>query len=161
MGEIDTTKSERRALCFANIDDLLVEVDRLAAADQQGRLRHAGNWTLGQACGHLATWINYAYEGYPMRVPWFIRMVLRRMVKKWMREGMSPGGRIPKVEGGTYGIEPLDTNEGAARLRAALARLVKEPARFHSPAFGQFGEEDRLRLTLRHAELHLGFFHPR
>lgn len=155
---VDTAKvADRRRLRFADTGELLAEIDRVVAADQAGRLRCCGNWTAGQAMGHVATWINYGYEGYPRQVspPWFIRIVL-----KYLRDGMPAGVRIPRIDAGTLGTEPLSTEEGAARLRRAVERLTREPARFPSPAFGAMSEHDRVQLNLRHAELHLGFLHP-
>jgi hypothetical protein len=158
---VDSAKApDHRRLRFQTLDDMRAEIDRIVAAEQAGSLRRSGHWTAGQIFGHLATWISYGYEGYPMRVPWFIRFILRFKVKSYLRDGMPTGVRIPNVEGGTYGTEPLSTEEGVRRLRAALQRLDREPARYDSPAFGQMTEEQRVALNLRHAELHLGFLHP-
>lgn len=158
---INTRKAGRRALRFETIDDVLAEIDRIEAADRAGTLRTTGNWTVGQTFGHLAAWINYGYEGFPAGAhpPWFVRVILRRFVMpRALRRGVSPGMRIPRVDGGTFGIEPLSTEEGARRLREALARLKnREPVRYHSPAFGPMDDEQRIAFQLRHAELHLGF----
>ena len=152
--------AEHRRLRFNTIEDASAELERIVAADQAGTLRRSGNWSAGQVFGHLATWINFGYEGYPMRVPWFIRLLLRRKVREYLRDGMPLGRRIPRVEGGTYGTEPLSTDEGARRLRAAFERLAREPARYDSPAFGKLAEAQRVALNLRHAELHMGYLHP-
>lgn len=160
MSDIDTKNAKRRALRFETVDDVLAEVERLVAAEREGWLRRTGNWTLGQTLGHLAAWIDYAYEGYPFRVPWFIRFFVRMRMRRYLRRGLDRGVRIPGVAGGTYGIEELSTEEGERRLRAALERLRSEPARYDSPVFYPLSEEDRLALNLRHAELHLGFLHP-
>jgi hypothetical protein len=158
---IDTAKvHDRRRLHFESFDDLVAEVDRLVAADAAGTLRCAGNWTAGQTFGHLATWINFYFEGFPFSVPWFVKLFLRAKKQAYLRDGMPPGVRIPRTENGTYGTEPLTTAEGAGRLRAAVARLRFEPARFDSPAWGPMSLEERIILNLRHAELHLGFLHP-
>ena len=159
---VETSKaSDRRALRFNTIDDLLAEVDRIVAADEAGTLRRSGNWTAGQAFGHIAAWINYAYDGYPFKTPWPIRLILRTRVQRYLRDGMPTGVRIPKVKDGTYATEALSAQEGATRLGRALARLASdEPARHDSPAFGNLSDEDRIALNLRHAELHLGFLQP-
>ena len=73
---VDTARAEHRALRFDSLDELQAEIDRIVAADQGGRLRRTGNWTVGQTFGHLATWINYGWEGYPFKVPWFIKLIL-------------------------------------------------------------------------------------
>jgi len=163
MGQaIDTGGvADHRKLRFNNIDELLAEIDRVVSADQAGALRRTGNWSAGQIFGHLATWINYGWEGYPMKVPWFVRWYLKRIGKRFIHEGMPQGVRIPKVEAGTYGTDVIATQDGAQRLRRALERLKQdEPPKFDSPAFGPMSLDDRVSLNLRHAELHLGYLHP-
>ncbi|MBK9121407.1 MAG: DUF1569 domain-containing protein [Phycisphaerales bacterium] len=127
MTTVNTKTAVRRRLRFETLDELLAEIERLNTAERAGRLRRSGNWTFGQTLGHLATWIDYSYEGYPLRVPWFVRFVMRFKVKRYLRDGMESGLRIPRTPGGTYGIEALETEEGMQRLRAAVARLQSEP----------------------------------
>lgn len=160
---IDTAHvTERRKLRFSSIAELDAEIERIVAADATGRLRTTGNWTAGQTLGHLASWINYGWEGYPFpNPPWFVRFFLKLMRKKYLRDGMPAGVKIPNADGGTYGTEKLTTAEGGDRLRRALRRLQSGDAPpHHSPAFGPMSLEDRVALNLRHAELHLGFLHP-
>jgi hypothetical protein len=69
--------------------------------------------------------------------------------------------RLGRIPGGTLGIEPYSTEEGARRYRASLARLQRREApRFDSPALGPMTDVERLSINLRHAELHLSFLHP-
>jgi hypothetical protein len=157
---VDTAKvSGRRQLHFNSIDEVFPEIDHIVAAEDAGTLRELGNWTAGQTMGHLAAWINYSYDGYPLdKPPWLVRLILRRMFKRILRRGMPAGQRIRGVAEGTYGTEPLSTLEGSERLRRALKRLQSgEPVRFESPAFGPMPHDQRILLNLRHAELHLGF----
>ncbi|GJQ25184.1 MAG: hypothetical protein HBSAPP02_02160 [Phycisphaerae bacterium] len=156
------TVVDRRKLRFRTIDEVLADVDRIVAADKAGTLRTTGNWTAGQALGHVAAWASYPYEGFPLgKLPWFVRVILRMIGKRILRKGMTPGVKIPKVPGGTFGIEVISTEEGAARLRAAFERMKRgEPAKYDSPAWGPMTDEDRIGLNLRHAELHLSFLHP-
>jgi hypothetical protein len=154
MGEATAARRPR----FENLSELRGHVRRLVDADRAGRLRMHGNWTLGQALGHLAAWINYAYEGYPFKTPAIIRMLLRLRLNRMLRDGMPTGVRIPGAAAGTYGTDVLPTDEGAARYLAALDRLEREPAKFHSPGFGVLTEPQRILLNLRHAECHLGNF---
>jgi hypothetical protein len=106
----NTSKSEHRAIRFESIDDLLAEIDRIVAADRAGTLRQTGNWTPGTILGHVAAWINYAWEGYPpgSHPPWFIRAVARLMRNRLLTKPMMRGMRIPKTPGniGTFGVEP-------------------------------------------------------
>ena len=157
---VNTAKvAERRKLQFQNLDEIIAEIDRIVAADQAGTLRTLGNWTPGQIMGHVAAWTNYSYDGYPLKPPpWIVRIVLRMLVKRYLKNGMPSGQRIPGVENGTYGTEPLSTADGADQLRRAIRRLQSEEvAKYDSPGFGVMSDDDRIRLNLRHAELHLSF----
>jgi hypothetical protein len=158
--QVNTAKvAGRRTLRFANIDEAFQEIDYIVAADKAGRLRTLGNWTPGQILGHVAAWIEYGYDGYPVKPPpWFIRIILRMLVKKYLRRGMPAGVKIPGAKEGTYGTEVLPLREATERLRRAFLRLKSgEPAPYDSPAFGVMSHAERIELNLRHAELHLSF----
>ena len=118
-----------------------------------------GNWTPGQILSHVAAWIDYAYDGYPMKpLPPWIQWGMRFVMRKLIRDGMKPGVRIPGIKGGTTGADTIPTEEGIERLRNSFARLSGgEAARFRSPAFGKMSPDETVALTLRHAELHFGF----
>lgn len=159
---VNTAKvQDRRSVRFNIVEDALADIDRIVAADQAGTLRTCGNWTAGQAFGHVAGWIDYVYEGFPLQTPWFIRIILRMKLKKLLREGMPAGVRIPKVPNGTCATDAMSTEDGAQRLREAFHRLASdEPTKYDSPAFGAMPNDQRVALNLRHAELHLSFLHP-
>ena len=134
-------------------------MQRIIEADKAGTLQCTGNWTAGQAFGHLAAWIDYNYVGYPFTVPAPIRFVARLMKRRLLTRPMRPGIRLPRTEGGTYAIEPLSTDEGARQLHEALNRLDRrEPPGHDSPALGTLTADELIELNLRHAELHLVFF---
>jgi len=157
---VDTrTSPEYRALRFNSVDECISVVNQIASSADAGNLVATGNWTPGQIMTHLANWINYAYEGFPIAPPpFFVRWILRLRFRKILSEGMPRGVRIPRVEGGTVGMEDIVTDEAARRLLTALERLKSdENARFDSPAFGAMSHSDRIALNLRHAELHLSF----
>ncbi len=158
--EIKTAKiANHRKLRLESVDAALAEIDRIVSAEREGRLQGLGNWTPGQIMSHVAAWIEYGYHGFPMKPPpFFIRWILKLQVKKFLRNGMPRGVRIPRVEAGTFGTEDISTGEGADRLRAALKRLEsREEVKYPSPAFGDMPHDDRVLFNLRHAELHLGF----
>ncbi len=157
---IDTSKvKERRELRFETIDDCLAEVDRIAEADRRGELKTLGNWTAGQNLSHLAAWVEYGWDGYPMgKPPLPVRLVMRFMLGRILKKGMTAGVKIPGIEGGTLGAERMETQVAVERYRAALNRLKSgEQANYDSPAFGKMDHATRVQLNLRHAELHLGF----
>ena len=147
-----------RTLRFASLDELWADVERLGAAERGGTLRRRGNWTLGQALGHLATWAQFAFDGTPLNPPWFIKLILRMRKKRYLNEGMPRGVKIPKVEGGTLGTEPMSLDEGLSRYRAVIDRLRRETPSKPNVIFGPLTHEEWVKLQLRHAELHLSFF---
>lgn len=154
-----TQASPRRPLRLNSIDDALQELDRIEIAHRRGALRAVGGWTPGQIIAHIAAWIEYGWDGDPVKPPPFpIRWVMKRVLPRILRDGMKPGVKIPGVAGGTTGAEPMETQAAIDRLRAALIRLsAGEPAIHPSPAFGMLSRDDHVRLQLRHAELHLSF----
>jgi hypothetical protein len=158
--QIDTRKVDAyRKLRFDSIDDCIAEVGQILTADEEGRLNSSGNWTPGQIMTHVAAWIEYGFAGYPIGPPpRIVRWILRLRLKKMLQGDMPRGVRIPGVKEGTIGMEDVPTREAGERLVAALKRLQdREEAPFDSPAFGPMSYDDRIRLNLRHAELHLGF----
>ena len=57
-------------------------------------------------------------------------------------------------------MDDVPFEQGLERLRRALDRLEGTcPAR-ESPAFGPMSREDKVRMNLRHGELHQSFLHP-
>ena len=147
----------RRELHFTAIDEVLADVDGLAAAEREGRLRRLGNWTLGQTLGHLAAWAGYSYDGVPMQVPLVVRLIMRPMKRRFLKGPMPAGRNIPKVPGGTLAIDPLTSYEGLARFRRAFTRLRDQPPTRPHLLFGTLTHEQWIQSHLRHAELHLSF----
>jgi Protein of unknown function (DUF1569) len=151
---------ERRTLRFESIDEVLAEVDRLVGAERAGRLRKLGNWTLGQTLGHLARWAEYSYTGIPMKVPFFIKWIIKRQKRKFLYEPMRAGVRIPRVPGGSLAIDPMPLDEGLERMRRVMERLKVEAPTMPHALFGPLTHEEWIASQLRHAELHLGFLVP-
>jgi hypothetical protein len=158
---VDTGKATgRRMLQFASIDQVMAEVDRLVEAERAGRLRRLGNWTPGQTFGHLAAWGEYSYTGAPLRVPFFIKWILRLRKRKFLYSPMRAGVRIPGVEAGTLATEPMPLDEARGRLLRVLQRLKSEAPTAPNVIFGRLNHEEWVAINLRHAELHLGFLIP-
>ena len=146
---------DRRHLRFDTIGAALADAERLAAAEREGRLKRCGNWTLG----HLATWANFAFDGYPdsVRAPLPVRIILRLMRNSILTRGMMTGVRIGKLPGGTLGVDVVSTDEGVTRYRAAMERLRASAPTIKNPVFGPLTHDQWIQLNLRHAELHLSF----
>ncbi len=154
----------RRNLFFESVEDVIRDVNLINRAAEKNQLSPCGQWTPGEILTHLSAWIEYAYEGYPIDAPpWFIRQYLKFAFRAILKNGMQPGVNIPGIEGGTIGQEKFDTDTACKRYLVALNRLnSREPAKYHNPAFGKMSPEKRVKLNLRHAELHLSFLqYPR
>lgn len=151
----------RRELTFETINDVIEDVNRISAAEAQGNLRVSGQWTAGEILSHLSAWIEYGYEGYPIdSPPWIVRQVMKLMLRSMLKKGMKPGVRMPGIEAGTVGQTKMATGEACQRYLMALNRLASsEKVVYPSPAFGEMDHSTRVRLNLRHAELHLSFMH--
>jgi hypothetical protein len=159
---INTKAAARRPLTLSSIAELRRDLDALEASHRAGRLRTSGNWTPGQAFSHIATFIEFGYNGYPpnLNPPLIIKWIIRLQKKKFLLQGMPAGVRIPGIEGGTLGADRVPFEAGMARLRAAWDQLEKAPPTYPSPAFGEMPHEDVIRLNLKHSALHLSFLHP-
>lgn len=156
---IDTKTSTFRELRFATVSELFAELDQIEAAHNDGSLKTTGNWTEGQILAHLSAWIEYAYDGFPIKAPpFFVRWILKFVLKGMLKKGvMKAGVSIPGVEDGTFGQEEVEFGVAMERYRAALSRMQSEPAIHNSPAFGKVTDEVRIKVNLMHAQLHLGF----
>ena len=154
---------DRRPLRFEHLDDAVRGAEALADAERGGALRATGNWTLGQAIGHLAYWANAPFDGYPETrpMPWLMKKLLPLFKNGFLNKGLPAGARIPGVPAGTFGVDVMPSDEALAQLRPAFARMQSQPPTEQNPLFGHMTHEDWIKLNLRHAELHLSFFHPR
>src|SRR4051812_6948506 len=154
------TVTERRILRFESIDDCLDEASRLAPSYRRGACKQLGNWTLGQTLGHVATWAEFSYSPCPIKAPWIVRFIMGFQKNKFLHTPMKPGTRIPRVDGGTVGTEPMEMEDGLRRFMHAFERLKREKPTCPSPVFGLLTKLEAQAINLRHAELHFGFFLP-
>lgn len=158
---IDTRKvMGRRALSFATLDDLEADVKTLVQAEDEGRLKALGNWSLGQALQHLQRFMTRSMEGFE-KAPWFLPIVglpfrlfmMKRVLGAPPPPGMKPG-KVPFM--------PDDEADVPTESRAVLGIIerVRSGERFtqRSPLLGPLTHEQWIELHLRHAELHLSFF---
>ncbi len=93
-------------------------------------------------------------------VPFFIRFLLRLRLEKMLEHGMPRGVRIPGISAGTTGQRMSIRSSHVSIARGVDAAQHGEPCTHDSPAFGALSQADRIRLNLRHAELHLGYMQP-
>jgi hypothetical protein len=154
---INTAKVQgRRKLRFASFEELLADVDRLSS----GPVKVLGNWSPGQIFRHLAVAYNSSIDGFTMTFPLHLRLVAKVFRKKLLTMQMPAGFKLPRSGAATLEPSATSTQEGAAELRAAVARLGREPSRARHPMFGDLTREEWDRVHLTHASLHLSFLIP-
>jgi hypothetical protein len=153
---------DRRRLKFSSPDEVLADMNRIAAAERAGKVRRTGNWTTGQNFNHLATWIEFGYNGNPLVPSWFIKFVLGKVIgkKRFLQGRIRAGVNIPGVPNGTLGTDEMPLDEALAKLQRAWDRLKNEAPSKPNPIFGPLTHEEWKQLHMRHAELHLSFLHP-
>jgi hypothetical protein len=160
---IDTRKVKgRRQLRFETVAAAIQDAETLAAADRASTLRPLGNWTLGQALGHIAFFASAPFDGYPAmpQMPWLLRKLVP-LFKGWiLNKGLPVGTRIPGTKDGTFGTELLPTDAALAAYRRAFERLAAQRPTSLNPIFGELSHEEWIKFNLRHAELHQSFFLP-
>jgi hypothetical protein len=154
---VATTKVEgRRRLNYASLDEVLADAERLSS----GPVKSLGNWSPGQVFRHLAAAYNGSIDGITMTLPWHLRLMARIFKKKLLAGPMPPGFKLPADAAETLVPPPTSTEEGLAELRAAIARLQREPNRARSPVFGEMGKDEWNTIHLHHANLHMSFLVP-
>lgn len=161
MNEVNTGKAAgRRKLRWRRLADAVADAEQLAQAEAENRLRPLGNWTLGQACAHVAYWAERPFEGYPDSVnpPWFMKLMMRLAKPVLFAKGMPTGMRLPGTPDGTLGQDDMPADQAVERLRSAFAKIDAERPADPNPLFGPMTHDGWRKLNLRHAELHLSFF---
>src|SRR5262249_13164144 len=113
---VTTKVTGRRELRFEALDDILADAGRLSAS----HVRALGNWSLGQATGHLARAMAMSLDGTTLgRAPLPIRVLLRYVFKKRiLTKGMRPGFNL-KGPFAQYIVPDAtcSTEQGLAQLR--------------------------------------------
>jgi hypothetical protein len=154
---------KKRPLKFNNLDEMMDDVRSL---NENGYISN-GNWKLGQTCGHLANWMRYPLDGYPV-APLPIRMifwvmqktVVPGMKRKILAEGFK-GGMMTAPESVPKQDELTD-QQGVDQLQEVVDRLLAFKGELYpSPLFGEVDKPMQIKVSLLHAELHLGYLEPK
>jgi hypothetical protein len=155
---VNTAKvTGRRVLRFQTLEEMLADTEKLAA----GPVNLLGNWSFGQILQHLSQWIEFALDGFPVTIPWYIRWLVWPF-KGWMLRSPMPSGFVWGQADGKL-VTPqreVSTEEGLSLLRKAVARWRAEPQRHPSPLLGKLTPAQWEQFQLRHCEHHLGFVVP-
>lgn len=148
---------KRRPLDFRSFDEMMTDIHRLEGGDYDA----AGRWDLHRACDHLAHFVEGSTDGSPHKIPWVVRFLIgRRMKKKLLRERrFKEGGMTP------YAMPPgerLDPAPAVARLKRSVERFLDPNTQLHhSPLFGKMTRPEWEQIHLIHAAHHLSFLLPK
>lgn len=156
------TKSERRKLTFATLNDAVADAENLLAVGYE----KAGDWDLAQACGHLSEWLRFPIDGFP-KVPLLLRPVFaltrllvgRSMKRNVLAKGFPAGGRtMPQTVFASGGNDAT----AVAKLKETVERFEAHAGPVHpSPLFGSMTKDEARALQLRHLAHHLSFLVPK
>ncbi|MEM7452881.1 MAG: DUF1569 domain-containing protein [Planctomycetota bacterium] len=157
-------RPRKRELKFDNIDDVVADA---RALHEQGYVSH-GKWTLGQCCFHLAEWTRYPMDGFP-RPPLIIRGVFsimrmtgyaKKIADKILAEGFTGGmATAPQT---VADKDKMSDAEGLRALEKVAAQMKQHNGPLHaSPLFGEMDEATYQKVSMLHAEHHLGYLEPK
>ena len=150
---------KKRQLKFNDLDEMMAEV---RALNENGYISN-GNWTLGQSCGHIANWMRYPLDGFPVppipiqMIFWVMKKtVVPGMKKKILAEGFK-GGMMTAPES-VPKQDATSDQQGVDQLQEVVDRVIAHEGDFHpSPLFGEMDKSMHIKITLLHAEHHLGY----
>ncbi|QEG41007.1 DUF1569 domain-containing protein [Roseimaritima ulvae] len=152
-------QAERRELTFQNLDEVVAEVERLAA----GEVRTTGKHNFGQILNHLAL----AHDVSSGRIhapppPFFMRAMMpliRRMVIS--TKPLKPGVKLPASgEAYFWPDKEFDIAAEVEHLKNSVEYYKTHGPLAKHPFFGKLSAEEADQLNCRHAALHLSFVHP-
>lgn len=153
---------KKRPLKYDRLDQMMEDVNALLASGYVSN----GNWTLGQACSHVADWMRFPMDGFPTP-PWPIRIILwgmkhtiaSRVKRKILAEGFK-GGMQTAPETVPNPSEVTD-RAGIDKLQGVVDQLAAHTGELHpSPLFGELDHAMHVTVTLLHAEHHFGYLEP-
>jgi hypothetical protein len=147
----------QRTLDLADLDAAIAEARRL---HERGYTK-AGQWDLAQVCGHCTIPIDGGIDGFQIKVPFPIVLLVRVLgIKKRIlkQRRMRTGAPAPAeliVPAGTDEAEAIEAlSRSVARFKAHRGPLHKHPI------FGAMTHDEWAQLLTIHTAHHLAFLHP-
>ena len=87
------TVSGRRDLTFQSLDDIVADAECLVASPKTKTL---GNWPLTQLLTHLSSTVENSIDGFQVKAPLFVRLIVPFLKGRVLCNKMSPGIKLPK-----------------------------------------------------------------
>ncbi len=148
------TVQGRRNLEFSTLDEIVADAEKLVAAKDTQTL---GNWSLSHLLSHLTMTFNSSIDGFQIKAPLFIRLIVPFFKKSVLRQKMSPGINLPKSAQAVAFPDVGSSQEALEQLRKAVARAKSERMEAAHPGLGNMTQDEWVKLHLRHSEMHLSF----
>ncbi|MEM9944297.1 MAG: DUF1569 domain-containing protein [Planctomycetota bacterium] len=153
---------KKRKLHFETLDAVVAEVEEL---QNRGYQSH-GNWDLAQTAVHLANWLRYPMDGFPVApiyvrpIFWFMKVTVGPSLKKKILANGFSGG-MPTAPESVPEKNQFNDAEGARKLLEIIDRAKNFDGHLHpSPLFGAMEKDVWIKVTLLHSEHHLGYLEP-
>ena len=151
--------AERRDLKFQNLDEVIADIEGLAA----GQVRTTGNHTFGQILNHLATSHDVATgRKQAPPPPFFMKLMMplmRRMVIN--SKPLKPGIKLPASgESFFWPNQDFDVAKSVEYFKDSVDFYKSNGPLEKHPFFGKISKAESDELNCRHAALHLSFVHP-
>lgn len=150
--------SRRRELALGSLDEVIAEVERLAAQ----QVTTTGKHDFPQIVRHLALSNNMMTGRIAApRPPLLMRLLLPLIRPSILKGSVKPGIRLPAdAEAVFWSEEDISVADAVAMLKDSIEYYQKHgPLPVH-PIFGKATREQLDRLTCNHAAMHLSFVHP-
>lgn len=150
---------ERRELKFQSLDEVLQEVETLAA----GKVRTTGNHSFGQILNHLALSQDVsAGRVQPPPPPFFMKLMMPLMKRMIINsKPLKPGVKLPaKGEAFFWPNKEFDVPASLEYFKDSVDYYKSNGPLDVHPFFGKITSAECDELNCRHAALHLSFVHP-
>lgn len=154
---------KKRQLTYNSFDEMMADVNLLL---DHGYISN-GNWTLAQACGHVADWMRFPLDGYPTP-PFFMRVIFWMMKvtvgpgmkKKILAEGFKGG--MPTAPETVPKPDALSDQQAVEQLQQTVDRVrAYNGVLLPSPLFGESDKATHEKVSLLHAAHHFGYLEPK
>lgn len=152
------SKPKRRELTLGSMDEVVAEVERLAA----GRVTTTGKHDFPRIVRHLAMANNMTTGRLAApKPPLLMRLILPLIRSSILNGPVKPGVKLPaKAEALFWSQDDISTQDAIAMFKDSVAYYKKHgPLPVH-PFFGKATPEQSNRLLCGHAAMHLSFVHP-
>ena len=157
------SEPKKRQLKFNDFDEMMAEVRSLM---ESGYVSN-GNWNLAQACGHLSEWMRFPMDGFPVpplpikAIMWLMKVTVGPGMRRKILANGFTGGMMTAPE--TVPAHDAATDQDAIdKLQAVIDRVKSYQGELHpSPLFGPADHDTHVKVSLLHAEHHLGYLEPK